>query len=68
VNVTLTPEALAYVRERGGALTVRPSPRHGCCGGTVDVPLAEVGPPADAGGLPYRRGTGSGSTFPRPPA
>jgi len=51
VNLTLSPEALAYVHERGGALTVRPSPRHGCCGGTVDVPLAEVGPPADAVGF-----------------
>jgi hypothetical protein len=58
VNVTLTPQASAYVRERGGALTVRPSPRHGCCGGTVDVPLAEVGPPADTAGFALQEGDG----------
>lgn len=46
--VTLSPEAAAYVRERGGVLTLRRTPRHGCCGGTVALPIAEVGAPPDA--------------------
>lgn len=38
----------AYLRRHGGDLTVRSSPRHGCCGGTVAVPVAEAGVPRDA--------------------
>lgn len=45
--VTLTPEASAFVCARGGAVTLRPSPRHGCCGGTVALPVADLGPPDD---------------------
>jgi hypothetical protein len=36
-----------YLRRHGGALTIRASPRHGCCGGTVAVPVAETGAPRD---------------------
>jgi len=47
--LSLSPEAAAFVRARGGALTVRASPKHGCCGGTVAVLVAEPGAPADPG-------------------
>lgn len=48
--VILTPEAAAYVRSRGGVLTLRRSPRHGCCGGSVTLAVAEaVAPPGTAG-------------------
>lgn len=40
----------AYLQRQGGALTIRSSPRHGCCGGTVAVPVAEAGAPRDAAG------------------
>jgi len=47
-RLTLRPEATAYLERHGSALTIRSSPRHGCCGGTVGVPVAEPGPPTDA--------------------
>jgi len=34
-----------WIHRHGGALTLRPSPRHGCCGGTVAVPVAEARTP-----------------------
>ncbi len=52
--VTLTPEAAAYVRERGGALTLRRTPRHGCCGGTVALAIAEAGTPPDDADFAHR--------------
>lgn len=52
--VTVTSEAAAYVREHGGALTLRRTPRHGCCGGTVALPVAEVGTPPEATGFARR--------------
>ncbi len=44
-KLTLSGDAIAYLAEHGRAVTVRSSPRHGCCGGTVAVPIAEVGAP-----------------------
>lgn len=59
--VDLTPEAAAYVRQRGGALTLRHSPRHGCCGGTVALPIVEVGAPRSASAYSRRElGTEAG--------
>ena len=52
--VEITPGAVAYVRERGGALTLRQTPRHGCCGGTVALPVAERSAPRDAAGYVRR--------------
>jgi hypothetical protein len=51
-NVPIRVESAAreYLDTRGGAVTVRGSRRHGCCGGTAFVPVAEAGPPADADG------------------
>jgi hypothetical protein len=56
--LVLSPEAAAYARARGGALTVRASPRHGCCGGTVGVPVAEAAAPPDPAA--YRRADADG--------
>lgn len=42
-TVHLTPESVAWLD--GRPLTLRASPRHGCCGGTVAVPIAEPGAP-----------------------
>ncbi|MFN3597351.1 MAG: CC/Se motif family (seleno)protein [Rubricoccaceae bacterium] len=44
--VTVTPEAAAFIRARGGALTLRRTPRHGCCGGTVALAVAEAAAPS----------------------
>ncbi|WP_233993663.1 hypothetical protein [Salinibacter altiplanensis] len=33
LDLTIDEEAVAFAREEGGVLTIRPSPRHGCCGG-----------------------------------
>ena len=46
-EVRLHPEATQWVADRGGALTLRASPRHGCCGGTASLPVAEPGRPDD---------------------
>jgi hypothetical protein len=49
IPVEIAPEAAAFVREKGGALLLRSTLRHGCCGGRVELAKAEVGrPPEDA--------------------
>lgn len=49
-EVRLTPEARDYIREKGGALTLRSTLRHGCCGGRVELVKAEAEQPRfDAG-------------------
>jgi len=47
LNLTVTDEAGTYVREQGGVVTIRPSPRHGCCGGRVDLATVNTEPPTD---------------------
>ena len=47
LDLTIDEEAAAYAREQGGVLTIRPSPRHGCCGGRVELAVASTEPPAD---------------------
>jgi hypothetical protein len=48
VSLTITPEARAYLIENyAAAVTLRASPRHGCCGGTVLLPVVEPGAPED---------------------
>ena len=49
--VTLTPAAAAFARARGGELTLRRTPRHGCCGGTVSLAVVEATAPPDAAGF-----------------
>ena len=47
VTIRLTPAARRWAMEHGGAITLRQSLRHGCCGGRVRVPVAEIGTPND---------------------
>lgn len=51
----LDPAAARWLAARGGAVTLRSSPRHGCCGGTAHLPVAEPGAPAEAGNWEARR-------------
>ena len=43
----LDASAAEWLAQKGGSVTVRASPRHGCCGGTAYLPVAEVGMPSD---------------------
>ena len=45
--LTITDAAADYVRSKRGVLTLRTSPRHGCCGGTVDLATADTEPPTN---------------------
>jgi hypothetical protein len=46
-QIRIEPAARTYLAAHGGAVTLRGSRRHGCCGGTAFVPVAELGPPAE---------------------
>jgi len=41
-DIRITPEARHWLEQRSGEVIVRPSPRHGCCGGMAEVPVAEA--------------------------
>lgn len=43
--VVLTREARDWLARRGGAVTLRRSRRHGCCGGGAGVAVADAGVP-----------------------
>jgi hypothetical protein len=46
VPVKIDPNALEYLKtQHNGQLMLRTSPRHGCCGGTVILPVLEPGAP-----------------------
>jgi hypothetical protein len=45
--IQIDAEAREHIERLGGAVTLRGSRRHGCCGGTAFVPVAEPGPPPD---------------------
>ncbi|WP_263834751.1 CC/Se motif family (seleno)protein [Salinibacter sp.] len=47
LELSIDEEAVTYAREQGGVLMIRPSPRHGCCGGRVDLATVGTEPPAD---------------------
>jgi hypothetical protein len=47
-TIRIEREAADYVREYGGHVMVRRSPRHGCCGGRVYLPVVDLGSPAEA--------------------
>ncbi|NYS60914.1 CC/Se motif family (seleno)protein [Vreelandella salicampi] len=44
-TIDISPDAAAFIHEKGGVLTVRLSPRHGCCGGIANLAVAEARPP-----------------------
>ncbi|MGS2743997.1 CC/Se motif family (seleno)protein [Halomonas sp. LS-001] len=43
--IDISQAAAEYIREKGGVLTVRLSPRHGCCGGVASLAIAEARTP-----------------------
>lgn len=45
VKVQVLPDAARYIIDHGGHVFIRPSPRHGCCGGTAYPPVIDVGHP-----------------------
>jgi hypothetical protein len=44
-EIRIEARARDFLEAHGGAVTLRGSRRHGCCGGTAFVPVAEPGPP-----------------------
>lgn len=45
--IDISDAANAFIRQQGGVVTVRLSPRHGCCGGSANVAVAEAQAPTD---------------------
>ena len=43
--IDIDQSAKTYIRQHGGIVTVRLSPRHGCCGGLANVAIAEANSP-----------------------
>ncbi|MGJ3240684.1 MAG: CC/Se motif family (seleno)protein [Anaerolineae bacterium] len=43
LNITIDDDARHYILQQDATLTLRTSPRHGCCGGTVFLPIVEAG-------------------------
>lgn len=54
-RIAIDEQTQAWIRQRGGALTLRYSPRHGCCGGSARLPVAEPQAPADPTGYDRHR-------------
>lgn len=46
-ELTISAAACTWLQQNGGVLTVRLSVRHGCCGGSAAVPVAEARRPDD---------------------
>lgn len=49
-QLVLGPGVVNYVVSRGRVLTLRQSPRHGCCGGSASLLVAEARAPDDHAG------------------
>jgi hypothetical protein len=49
-EIRIEADAREYLAARGSVVTLRGSRRHGCCGGTAFVPVAEPGPPDEREG------------------
>lgn len=45
--IDIDSSALDFIKQQGGVVTVRLSPKHGCCGGLVHVTVAEANQPPD---------------------
>ncbi|MDN6321664.1 MAG: hypothetical protein L0J73_03190 [Halomonas sp.] len=45
--IDIDTSAAAFIKQQGGVVTVRLSPRHGCCGGLANVAVAEASAPKD---------------------
>lgn len=46
-RIAVSEEAKEWLLARGGALTLRYSLRHGCCGGSAELPVADPEAPAE---------------------
>jgi hypothetical protein len=51
IAIDISAEAAAFVREKGGALVLRSTLKHGCCGGRVELVKAEPGAPRNERGF-----------------
>lgn len=40
--IDISNNALDFIKQRGGIVTIRLSPRHSCCGGLTNVAVAEA--------------------------
>jgi hypothetical protein len=49
-QLSISPAARDWLLARGGVVTVRATPQHGCCGGHAAVPKAEARAPEVAEG------------------
>ncbi|WP_416137313.1 CC/Se motif family (seleno)protein [Halomonas sp. HK25] len=47
--IEVSDRAREWLRKKGGVATVRLSPRHGCCGGSADIAVAEARTPDEPG-------------------
>ena len=45
--IEIDEKAAAFIKQQGGVATVRWSSRHGCCGGTSHIAVAETHAPED---------------------
>ena len=45
--IEIEEKAAAFIKQQGGVVTVRFSPRHGCCGGTSRIAIAETSTPKE---------------------
>ncbi len=54
-RIAVSEEAKQWLRSRGGALTLRYSTRHGCCGGSAELPVADPEAPAETEGYEKHR-------------
>ncbi|TLF52542.1 hypothetical protein FEI13_04380 [Halomonas urmiana] len=43
--IEVSDRAREWLKRKGGVVTVRLSPRHGCCGGGADIAVAEARAP-----------------------
>lgn len=58
VAIAFSEQARDWIQRHGGSVMLRASTRHGCCGGSADVPVVDLGEPADPAG--YHCGTHQG--------
>ncbi|MGJ7460708.1 CC/Se motif family (seleno)protein [Halomonas sp. MA07-2] len=51
--IEITARTREWLKKKGGVATVRLSTRHGCCGGSADIAVAEARTPDEPGS--YKR-------------
>ncbi|MCA1771860.1 MAG: hypothetical protein LC677_04225 [Halomonas sp.] len=47
IVIDISSNALDFIKQHGGVVTVRLSPKYGCCGGSANVAVAEASAPKD---------------------